>query len=44
MMIYKEKNIDTLLQNLLSEDSNKVKILDAKIKEIKSKYWTMDKI
>jgi len=40
----KEKNIDTLLQNLLSEDSNKVKILDMKIDEIKSKYWTMDKI
>ena len=40
----KKKSIDTLLNKLLSENLNKVKILDEKIKEIKSKYWTMDKI
>jgi len=40
----KENSIDTLLNKILSEDLNKVKILDEKIEEIKSKYWTMDKI
>jgi len=40
----KQPSIDTLLQNILKDDLKKVDILDAKIEEIKSKYWTMDKI
>jgi len=40
----KNKTIDTLLNKLFSEDLKKVAILERKIKEIKSQYWTMDKI
>jgi len=40
----KQKNIDTLLKNILKDDFKKVEILDKQIEEIKSKYWTMDKI
>lgn len=40
----KQTTIDILLKKLLSEDLKKVKILDEKIEEIKSKYWTTDKI
>ena len=39
-----QKNIDVSLSKLLNEDLKKVKVLDKKIDEIKSKYWTMDKI
>ena len=39
-----QKNIDASLNKLLNEDLKKVKVLDKKIEEIKSKYWTMDKI
>ncbi len=40
----KQKSIDTLLNKLLSENLKKVDILEKKVSEIKSKYWTMDKI
>ncbi len=39
-----QKNIDVSLKKFLKEDLKKVKILDEKIEEIKSKYWTMDKL
>lgn len=40
----KKKSIDILLNKLLSENLKKVDILEKKVSEIKSKYWTMDKI
>ncbi|CAA6813502.1 MAG: Unknown protein [uncultured Sulfurovum sp.] len=40
----KQTSIDIFLKNLLNEDLKKVTILDKKIEEIKSKYWTTDKI
>lgn len=40
----KQKSIDILLNKLLSENLKKVDILEKKVSEIKSKYWTMDKI
>jgi len=39
-----DKNIDSLLQKILSSDFKKVKILDNRIKEIRNQYWTTDKI
>ena len=39
-----QKNIDLSLNKLLNEDLKKVRVLDKKIEEIKSQYWTMDKI
>jgi len=40
----KKKSIDTSLKKLLAEDLKKVNILERKLTEIESKYWTMDKI
>lgn len=40
----KDRSIDTLLKTILTSDFKKVAILEEKLKEIKSYYWTMEKI
>lgn len=40
----KDKDIDRILKKILSEEFKKVNILEKRIQEIKSEYWTMDKI
>lgn len=40
----KDRSIDSLLRKILENDFKKVTILDTKLKEITSCYWTIDKI